>query len=109
MGRSNAAARKKSVRLNRREKGSSKRMATPHIPAPPGLEAVIVPDGKCFRNHRKPKLIWATEAKAAKALRSAQAQADARGQVIRDGSDLPRLGRARKIMTLATAFGIQPA
>ncbi|SCX51070.1 citrate lyase subunit beta / citryl-CoA lyase [Klenkia marina] len=34
---------------------------------------------------------------------------DARGQVIRDGSDLPRLGRARKIMNLATAFGVQPA
>ncbi|WP_242658441.1 HpcH/HpaI aldolase/citrate lyase family protein [Klenkia brasiliensis] len=34
---------------------------------------------------------------------------DARGQVIRDGSDLPRLGRARKIMNLATAFGVEPA
>ena len=34
---------------------------------------------------------------------------EARGQVVRDGSDLPRLGRARKIMTLATAFGVQPA
>jgi citrate lyase subunit beta / citryl-CoA lyase len=33
---------------------------------------------------------------------------DARGQVIRDGSDLPRLGRARKIEKLATAFGVQP-
>jgi citrate lyase subunit beta/citryl-CoA lyase len=34
---------------------------------------------------------------------------DARGQVIRDGSDLPRLGRARKIEKLATAFDVQPA
>jgi len=34
---------------------------------------------------------------------------EARGQVIRDGSDLPRLGRARKITTLATALGIQPS
>ena len=34
---------------------------------------------------------------------------DARGQVIRDGSDLPRLGRARKIEKLATAFGVQPS
>jgi citrate lyase subunit beta/citryl-CoA lyase len=33
---------------------------------------------------------------------------DARGQIIRDGSDLPRLGRARKIVRLATAFGVQP-
>ncbi len=31
---------------------------------------------------------------------------DARGQVIRDGSDLPRLGRAKKICTLAEAFGV---
>ena len=34
---------------------------------------------------------------------------EARGQVIRDGSDLPRLGRARKIEKLATAFDVQPA
>ena len=34
---------------------------------------------------------------------------EARGQVIRDGSDLPRLGRARKIEKLATAFGVQPS
>jgi len=31
---------------------------------------------------------------------------EARGRVVRDGSDLPRLGRARKIMTLATALGL---
>ncbi|MFI5085265.1 MAG: HpcH/HpaI aldolase/citrate lyase family protein [Actinomycetales bacterium] len=34
---------------------------------------------------------------------------DARGGVIRDGSDLPRLGRAQKIMKLAVALGIQPS
>ncbi|GAA1051268.1 HpcH/HpaI aldolase/citrate lyase family protein [Arthrobacter russicus] len=34
---------------------------------------------------------------------------NARGGVIRDGSDLPRLGRAEKIMKLAVAFGVQPA
>ena len=34
---------------------------------------------------------------------------DGRGQVIRDGSDLPRLGRARKIEKLATAFGVEPS
>jgi citrate lyase subunit beta/citryl-CoA lyase len=33
---------------------------------------------------------------------------EARGRVIRDGSDLPRLGRAQKIDKLATAFGITP-
>ncbi|WP_432496975.1 HpcH/HpaI aldolase/citrate lyase family protein [Kineococcus auxinigenes] len=30
------------------------------------------------------------------------------GGVVRDGSDLPRLGRARRILELAEAFGIQP-
>jgi citrate lyase subunit beta/citryl-CoA lyase len=34
---------------------------------------------------------------------------EARGQVIRDGSDLPRLGRARKIERLAQIFGVSPA
>ena len=33
---------------------------------------------------------------------------EARGRVIHDGSDLPRLGRAQKIEKLATAFGVNP-
>jgi citrate lyase subunit beta/citryl-CoA lyase len=33
---------------------------------------------------------------------------EARGRVIRDGSDLPRLGRAEKIARLARAFGVDP-
>jgi citrate lyase subunit beta/citryl-CoA lyase len=33
---------------------------------------------------------------------------EARGRVIRDGSDLPRLGRAQKIEKLASAFGVNP-
>ena len=33
---------------------------------------------------------------------------EARGRVIRDGSDLPRLGRAEKIDRLAKAYGIEP-
>ena len=33
---------------------------------------------------------------------------EARGRVIRDGSDMPRLGRAEKIDKLARAFGIEP-
>lgn len=33
---------------------------------------------------------------------------NARGGVIRDGSDLPRLGRAEKILKLAIAYGVQP-
>jgi len=34
---------------------------------------------------------------------------ESRGGVIRDGSDLPRLGRAEKIDKLARAFGVEPA
>lgn len=34
---------------------------------------------------------------------------EARGRVVRDGSDLPRLGRAEKIQRLAQAFGVTPA
>jgi len=34
---------------------------------------------------------------------------EGRGRVIRDGSDLPRLGRAQKIEKLALAFGVHPA
>ena len=34
---------------------------------------------------------------------------EARGRVIRDGSDRPRLGRAQKIERLARAFGVDPA
>ena len=36
------------------------------------------------------------------------AEFEARGREIRDGSDLPRLGRAQKIEKLATAFGVNP-
>jgi citrate lyase subunit beta/citryl-CoA lyase len=28
--------------------------------------------------------------------------------VVKDGSDLPRLGRAEKILRLAAAFGVEP-
>ena len=34
---------------------------------------------------------------------------EARGRVVRDGSDLPRLGRARKIENLAQTFGVSPS
>jgi citrate lyase subunit beta/citryl-CoA lyase len=34
---------------------------------------------------------------------------ESRGRIIRDGSDLPRLGRAQKIDRLAKAFGVNPA
>ncbi|GAA4979630.1 CoA ester lyase [Kineococcus glutinatus] len=31
------------------------------------------------------------------------------GRIVRDGSDLPRIGRARRIEVLARAFGVEPA
>jgi citrate lyase subunit beta/citryl-CoA lyase len=34
---------------------------------------------------------------------------EARGRVVRDGSDLPRLGRAQKIDKLARAFSVEPS
>jgi citrate lyase subunit beta/citryl-CoA lyase len=40
--------------------------------------------------------------------RDFMADFEARGRVIRDGSDLPRLGRAEKIDKLAIAFGVEP-
>lgn len=33
---------------------------------------------------------------------------ESRGRVVRDGSDLPRLGRAQKIESLAIAYGVHP-
>ena len=33
---------------------------------------------------------------------------EARNRVVKDGSDLPRLGRAEKILKLAAAFGVEP-
>ncbi|GAB7189693.1 CoA ester lyase [Kineococcus sp. NUM-3379] len=44
--------------------------------------------------------LWATEV-----LRDFEE----RGGVVRDGSDLPRIGRARRILVLAEAFGVVPA
>lgn len=36
------------------------------------VEAIVIPDGKCMRNHRKPKARFATEEKARRALKQAQ-------------------------------------
>jgi citrate lyase subunit beta / citryl-CoA lyase len=41
--------------------------------------------------------------------RSFLADFEAGGRVVRDGSDLPRLGRARRIERLAVPFGVEPA
>lgn len=74
MGRSNRAARTRNAkgRLNRREKGAPRRergnMTIQRVEA----EDLIVPDGMCLRNPRKPKAKFDTEAKAGAALRQAQ-------------------------------------
>lgn len=41
------------------------------IPGTP-VEQLVIPDGRCFLNPRKPKAYYDTEAKAARALRQAQ-------------------------------------
>ena len=46
--------------------------------------------------------------RAKERLDAAIADFEARGRVIRDGSDLPRLGRAQEIERLAQAFGVEP-
>lgn len=75
MGRSNKAARTRNAkgRLNRREKGGV-RMGPPinHSIERVSAEDLIVPDGSCLRNSRKPKAKFNTEAKAKAALIQAQ-------------------------------------
>jgi hypothetical protein len=74
MGRSNAAARQRNSRgrLNRRAKGE------PRIPdnrsriARTSLDDLVMPDGRCTRNPRRPKDIFFTEEKAQRALEQAQ-------------------------------------
>lgn len=71
MGRSNAAARRRNNRMNRREKGAPRPKTTiPRVAA----EDLVIPDGQCLRNPRKPKAKFNTPEKAATALRQAQAQ-----------------------------------
>jgi len=77
MGRSNKAARNRNAkgRLNRREKGAP-RMGVPMMKVIPRVEIddLVIPDGMCYRNPRKPKAKFIAEASAAKALAQAQAQ-----------------------------------
>lgn len=76
MGRSNKAARRRNSkgRLDRRQKGAP-RMPKRKLVERVAPEELVLPDGQCtFRNPRKPKARFATEEKAAKALRQAQQQ-----------------------------------
>lgn len=72
MGRSNKAARQRNHRLNRRAKGESRPIvrdqSTPRIP----VDELVIPDGMCMANPRKPKAFFSTETKARKALEQAQ-------------------------------------
>ena len=75
MGRSNNAARSRNAkgRLNRREKGSSRREAPGNRTVPRvDADALIIPDGSCLWNPAKPKAKFDTKEKAAAALRQAQ-------------------------------------
>jgi len=74
MGRSNAAARKKNHRLNRRVKGESRQRTPDRTIARIEAEDLIIPDGRCFRNPRHPKAKFNTQKKAAAALKQAQSQ-----------------------------------
>lgn len=75
MGRSNQAARQRNSRgrLNRREKGASRLPSTrdTHIPRV-DLSQLVMPDGRCMRNPRRPKDIFMSEENAERALRQAQ-------------------------------------
>lgn len=74
MGRSNNAARQRNSRgrLNRRDKGEARldnrNMAVRRIP----VEKLVMPDGRCMRNPRRPKDIFKTAEKAQAALEQAQ-------------------------------------
>lgn len=72
MGRSNKAARARNHRLNRRVRGETRQSST--VRSIPRVEAsdLIIPDGQCHRNQRRPKAMFATESKAAAALKQAQ-------------------------------------
>lgn len=75
MGRKNNAARQRNAkgRLNRREKGAARRPSE-HAKVPPRIPVneLVMPDGRCTRNPRRPKDIFRTEEKAQRALEQAQ-------------------------------------
>lgn len=74
MGRSNNAARARNARgrLNRRVKGESRH--DHKVRAIPRIDAadLIIPDGTCLRNPRRPKARFDSREKAAAALKQAQ-------------------------------------
>ena len=78
MGRSNKAARQRNARgrLDRRPKGERRTIEAPATRLPPRtpVDQLVMPDGRCTRNPRKPKDMYLTTEKAQKALDQAQVQ-----------------------------------
>lgn len=73
MGRSNKAARQRNSRLNRRERGASRPPSVRDTLIPRvDVSQLVMPDGRCTRNPRRPKDIFLTEEKARRALVQAQ-------------------------------------
>lgn len=70
MPRRNGAVARKNSRKDRRQKGAD-RVPQPVIPRV-RLEELILPDGQCTFQGRKPKVRFVTKAKADRALRQAQ-------------------------------------
>lgn len=71
MPRSNKAARAKSRRLDRRPPGE-RRVIPKGVPPRTDLADLVMPDGRCMRNPRRPKDIFYSVEKAQKALEQAQ-------------------------------------
>ena len=71
MPRSNKAARSKNRRLDRRPKGERRQQSTQRPPRV-DLTDLVMPDGRCMRNPRRPKDIFYSVEKAQKALEQAQ-------------------------------------
>lgn len=74
MARKNKSARQRNIkgRLDRREFGTKRRASSAQ--GARTLDLMVIPDGQCDGNPRRPKAIFATEEKAAKALAHAQIQ-----------------------------------
>lgn len=77
MGRKNSAVTKKNARRDRRQKGVG-RAPKPVIPRVQ-LEDLVLPDGQCRFQTRKPKAKFDTKEKAEKALKQAQKQRERTG------------------------------
>lgn len=77
MGRKNANVGRKNARRDRREKGVPRMKVTeqPRV----RVEELVLPDGQCLVNPRRPKARFETKDKAEKALAQAQRERARRG------------------------------